>query len=249
MILRRVIEHVKTQNWTAVALDFVIVVVGVFIGIQVANWNEERKSRVEEQAILLQLEEEFTAIRDNVERQISIRERWADYLYVLVETLEGIRPSATDDQIKLGLDAASSSGRQLPQSVTFLQLMSSGDLSKLSHEKLRLALMQYDARLKRDAFIHEQLVEFVFKEFSENDLVDRNMLLDARAGAAIDQDLDGYTASALAGIRSYDLEGLKQYETHYEAIYRSHILQLTAEEAQLDLIKEVLREISGEIKR
>ena len=40
MLLRRVIEHVKSQNWTAIALDFVIVVVGVFIGIQVSNWNE-----------------------------------------------------------------------------------------------------------------------------------------------------------------------------------------------------------------
>ena len=40
MILRRITEHVRAQNWTAVALDFVIVVVGVFIGIQVANWNE-----------------------------------------------------------------------------------------------------------------------------------------------------------------------------------------------------------------
>ena len=40
MILRRVAEHVKAQNWFAVAIDFVIVVVGVFIGIQVSNWNE-----------------------------------------------------------------------------------------------------------------------------------------------------------------------------------------------------------------
>ncbi len=40
MRLRRVTEHVKAQNWFAVGLDFVIVVVGVFIGIQVANWNE-----------------------------------------------------------------------------------------------------------------------------------------------------------------------------------------------------------------
>ncbi len=40
MLLRRIIEHVKAQNWTAVALDFIIVVVGVFIGIQVANWND-----------------------------------------------------------------------------------------------------------------------------------------------------------------------------------------------------------------
>ena len=45
MILRRVMEHVKHQNWTAVALDFVIVVVGVFIGIQVSNWNAERAAQ------------------------------------------------------------------------------------------------------------------------------------------------------------------------------------------------------------
>ena len=42
MILRRVIEHVKAQHWTAVALDFVIVVLGVFIGIQLGNWNAAR---------------------------------------------------------------------------------------------------------------------------------------------------------------------------------------------------------------
>jgi hypothetical protein len=40
MLLRRVIEHVRTQNWTAIGIDFLIVVVGVFIGIQVSNWNE-----------------------------------------------------------------------------------------------------------------------------------------------------------------------------------------------------------------
>jgi hypothetical protein len=42
MILRRVMEHVKAQNWFAVAIDFVIVVVGVFIGIQVSNLNAAR---------------------------------------------------------------------------------------------------------------------------------------------------------------------------------------------------------------
>ncbi|MEO1015115.1 MAG: hypothetical protein AAFX08_08000 [Pseudomonadota bacterium] len=51
MILRRVIEHVRAQNWTAVALDFVIVVVGVFIGIQVANWNDARGDRLHERQL------------------------------------------------------------------------------------------------------------------------------------------------------------------------------------------------------
>lgn len=39
MFLRRITQHVSQQNWTAVAIDFVIVVVGVFIGIQVSNWS------------------------------------------------------------------------------------------------------------------------------------------------------------------------------------------------------------------
>ncbi|MEL6362642.1 MAG: hypothetical protein AAFR21_16310 [Pseudomonadota bacterium] len=60
MILRRITEHVRTQNWTAVALDFVIVVVGVFMGIQLGNWNEARANAAKEQAVL-------AAILDDIE--------------------------------------------------------------------------------------------------------------------------------------------------------------------------------------
>jgi len=34
MILRRVIHHFRNQEWTAIGIDFVIVVFGVFFGIQ-----------------------------------------------------------------------------------------------------------------------------------------------------------------------------------------------------------------------
>ncbi len=43
--LLRVAEHVRTQNWTAIGIDFLIVVLGVFVGIQVSNWNAERTER------------------------------------------------------------------------------------------------------------------------------------------------------------------------------------------------------------
>ncbi|MBX3431005.1 MAG: hypothetical protein KF779_15580 [Hyphomonadaceae bacterium] len=45
MILRRIIEQVKAQNWTAVAIDFFIVVFGVFIGTQVSNWNDAQANQ------------------------------------------------------------------------------------------------------------------------------------------------------------------------------------------------------------
>lgn len=40
MLLRRVIDNIKEQNWFAVALDFVIVVVGVYVGLQAQEWRE-----------------------------------------------------------------------------------------------------------------------------------------------------------------------------------------------------------------
>jgi hypothetical protein len=43
MLLRRITKDVTDQNWFAVFIDFLIVVVGVFIGIQVANWNDVRQ--------------------------------------------------------------------------------------------------------------------------------------------------------------------------------------------------------------
>ncbi|WP_412061319.1 hypothetical protein [Rubrivirga sp. IMCC45206] len=55
MILRRLTQHVRDQNWTAVAIDFVIVVVGVFLGIQVSNWNGERALRAQERDLLTRM--------------------------------------------------------------------------------------------------------------------------------------------------------------------------------------------------
>lgn len=52
MILRRIIEHVKAQNWTAIVLDFLIVVSGVFIGLQVNNLNEARLDRQRTSALI-----------------------------------------------------------------------------------------------------------------------------------------------------------------------------------------------------
>jgi hypothetical protein len=67
MILRSVIRHVRDQNWFAVGLDFVIVVVGVFIGIQVANWNEERAEADLADRYRLQLIEDVKADLDDIE--------------------------------------------------------------------------------------------------------------------------------------------------------------------------------------
>ena len=72
MILRRFTQHVKDQNWTAVGLDFFIVVIGVFIGIQVSNWNAERADRFDESVFLARLHDDIVRV---VESSARLRER------------------------------------------------------------------------------------------------------------------------------------------------------------------------------
>lgn len=92
MILRRVIEHVKAQNWTAVALDFVIVVVGVFIGIQVANWNDARAVKQDEEAILTRFHDEtVAAIEDRTLREAATEARM-HRMYEMRKMLLGVSP-------------------------------------------------------------------------------------------------------------------------------------------------------------
>jgi len=44
MLLRRLLEHVRGQNWFAVGIDFVVIVVGIFVGLQVDEWNQQRET-------------------------------------------------------------------------------------------------------------------------------------------------------------------------------------------------------------
>ena len=62
MILRRITQHVKEQNWFAVFLDFFIVVVGILIAFQITNWNEARLDSQRERVILERLHHDFQRI-------------------------------------------------------------------------------------------------------------------------------------------------------------------------------------------
>lgn len=68
MILRRLSANLRAQNWTNVAIEVAIVIVGVFIGIQAANWNQDRQQSNETERLLSQLQVELRAYTDLLDR-------------------------------------------------------------------------------------------------------------------------------------------------------------------------------------
>jgi hypothetical protein len=73
-------EHVNAQNWFAVGVDFVIVVVGVYIGIEVANWNDVRNDNIGLVASLERLDKEVSQNIDIIEKVLIIFEEGRENL-------------------------------------------------------------------------------------------------------------------------------------------------------------------------
>ncbi len=81
MILRRLTANLRTQNWTAIAIEFLIVVIGVFLGTQVSNWNQDRSDKAQTQRMLDQLIPELSAELEffgNAEGYYGTTRRYAD---------------------------------------------------------------------------------------------------------------------------------------------------------------------------
>ena len=140
MILRRITEHVKAQNWFAVAIDFVIVVGGVFIGIQVSNWNEARSERAKEVFTIAALRSDFQALDFSVSHGVCFHRRALDGLQVVAEPLNARGLDAKfrvrfENGLRFGyLNSASKKA-----SGVLNELLSSGSMGLLGDPALRAA--------------------------------------------------------------------------------------------------------------
>ena len=71
MILKRLFKNVADENWSVVLLEIVVVVVGIFLGLQATNWSEERKSIAEGYYYLDLLERQLDAQIKVIESDIA----------------------------------------------------------------------------------------------------------------------------------------------------------------------------------
>ncbi len=141
MILRRVIEHVKAQNWTAVALDFIIVVVGVFIGIQVSNWNAERGERAKEYGYLVSLHEDLLRSIATIDRTIGLLERQSASQTVFLDALAQCRVlSGERDEIEYAISTLGYINAPIFSSRTYDELTSSGSFDIIKNEEIKTGL-------------------------------------------------------------------------------------------------------------
>ena len=87
MILRNLADALRNQNWFTVVLEVLIVVVGIFIGLQVDGWNEARKDRVSEHRYLERIYDELALDIESIEASVRVAESRRDMGRLLLRAL------------------------------------------------------------------------------------------------------------------------------------------------------------------
>lgn len=142
MVIRRIREHVVSHNWFAVTVDLAIVVVGVFLGTQVSNWNQERNERAD-----------AAEYREQIIANIRVNEadtfaRIAYYRQVRAHAVAALRGLGQPDQV-LGetflIDAYQASQVWLRpfEQTAYGELISSGSARHIGNPATRAELSAY----------------------------------------------------------------------------------------------------------
>ena len=92
MLLRRITKHVKDQNWFAVALDFVIVVIGVGVALAAGEWINARAVRADLQRAETTIHAELYTNYLNALERIAVKDCNAAQIRQLADRLKN-----TDD--------------------------------------------------------------------------------------------------------------------------------------------------------
>ncbi len=158
MILRRFMQHVREQNWFAVGLDVIVVIVGIFLGLQVQNWYEDQQNRIDEETYLQRLHLEVSDALVPAHLFMELRRVRHNDLREVIDLLQRDDPndqiSPQQCQAILSSNTLVSSAAVLP---TMDELLATGNISIISNDEVRNAISLYNNRLPFIDGVRDQL--------------------------------------------------------------------------------------------
>jgi hypothetical protein len=144
MILRRIKAHIEKENWFAVGIDFCIVVIGVFIGIQVANWNEVRGDRADEVKFFEQLHPDLERVETSSARLRERRSHLLPYLRSAASKIFSDEYSGELSEIEcFAISVSHYYNINVLGLPSWIELTNSGRVDIIRDETLRSALVDY----------------------------------------------------------------------------------------------------------
>jgi hypothetical protein len=161
MFVNQIGQKLTKQNWFAICIDLVIVVVGVFLAFQVERLYETRRLQSEEQSHLVSLRQDFESSRAQLARVIDIHQRSVNAASQLIlDENFALGEISYDTFYQLLSDVQRTGTPNIPRR-TYDLLISSGEIDTLQNESLKADIASFYALFEgRESFQYLQLLNF-----------------------------------------------------------------------------------------
>jgi hypothetical protein len=143
MILSRITRAVREQNWFAVAIEFVIVILGVVIGFQINGWAERRDENARAALYLDRLLADLEANEDRFSHAFEFRQEVPDLGLQALSYASGAAEPPDDWRVIVTYFNASQAGGAEMVDATYREMVATGDLRLLRGIELRGLLSGY----------------------------------------------------------------------------------------------------------
>jgi hypothetical protein len=172
MLPRRISQHVKDQNWFAIVIEFLVVVLGIFIGLQVTDWNQSRLDRVAEGRFLKALQTDLGVTAENINATKQNLDVLRSSLVKLAEMGDqGIADHSPEELDQLVADGLWDLAVLKVQMDAYQELKSSAGTQLIGSEALRLELSRWNADVARYLQAENDLMQVQFRNL-DNYLAD-----------------------------------------------------------------------------
>ncbi len=144
MILRRLSQSLKEQNWAAIWIEFILLVAGVFLGIQVANWNQEREANQKSKVFTERLKSDLRGEDWTYQFLIAYNREVLANANKVVEALDG-KSAISDEALLVSAYRATQYRNRNQRGSTFDELISTGNIELIRDRALRgTAILLYN---------------------------------------------------------------------------------------------------------
>ena len=149
MFVRRIALALKRQDWATVTIEFVLIIVGVLIALQVDNWNQSREDRALEQQYLQRL---LTDLNGSIE-DYNVNWEWdlarLDNQYIVLTSLRtGELLAENQDAFMSGLAWAGIHNPQRRRWGTVEELFSTGNVGLIKGPGVSIWLHRFYKNLQ-----------------------------------------------------------------------------------------------------
>ena len=143
MIIKKFAEAIRQQDWFTVALEILVVVIGIFVGLQVDDWNDSRKAEARASEYVTRISRELQLDLTAIDRCLEIARARKNMGRLLLEALAD--PQVVLEDAKLFMYALQRAGWTWMPTIhdnTFQEIKMNGELSVIN-EELRSAIASY----------------------------------------------------------------------------------------------------------